>query len=80
MAHATLELPATEADRKIIKIMYRKEVATVQEIEKSLRRSVDSAGKSVSKLLNRSLVRLVKNGNLKKSRGDKFKYLNGRMA
>lgn len=80
MAHATLELPATEADRKIIKIMYRKEVANVREIEESLRRSVDSAGKSVTKLLNSSLGRLVKNGNLKKGRGDKFKYVNGKMA
>ena len=79
MSYAILDIPANEADKKIIKIMYRREVATAQEIEESLRRSVDSFGKSVAKILNSSLGRLVRNGNLKKARGSKFKFMNGRM-
>ena len=78
---ATLEMPTEEAQRKVIKIMYRKRKATKEDIEASFRRSVDSAGKSVAKTLNAALKKLQDHGNLKlDGRNGKYAFKNGRIA
>ena len=83
MATATLDMENQAVDKKVLKIMYRKGSATMNDVETSFRRSVDSAGLSVSKLLKGSLGRLVKNGNLGKrtlKSGEKFTFKHGRTA
>lgn len=61
---AVLNMEPTKAEKKVLKIMYRKGAATKQEIEASFRRSTASAGRNVDKLLNKTLKSLVKKGNL----------------
>lgn len=80
---AVLNMEAEAADKQILKIMYRKGQSTRQGIEVSLRRAVDSSGKSVNRVLNGSLSRLVKRGNLKKrslKKGDTYTFVHGRQA
>jgi len=79
MAQAVLDMEKEEAQKKVLKILYRKGTATKREIEESFRRSTDSAGRSVNRLLTNTLKSLVKNGNLKERKRD-FKWVTGRQA
>jgi predicted transcriptional regulator len=79
MAAASLKMDTPEAEKVIMKIMYRKRQADKDAIEESFRRSVDSAGLSVNKTLTSALNKLTSNGNLKMDkRNGKFKFVTAR--
>lgn len=66
---AQLTMDPKDAQKVVRSIMYRKRVATRDEIEESFRRSVDSAGLSVDKILDTVLSKMKEHGNLKRARG-----------
>lgn len=78
MQIATLKIPAEEAEQTILKIMYRKKKAKKEAIETSFRRSVDSAGLSVDRVLLSALNKLTTKGNLKvDNRNGAYKWVTG---
>lgn len=78
MAVPALQMDSETAANQILKILYRKQEKGLvkDEIEKSFRRSVDSAGLSVRRVVNAALKKLSNKGNVKMDgRNNRYKWV-----